>query len=185
MKNIIFLSVFQITLISTYAQEPLSFEKVIKADSIDKNTLFASINDWFASSYNSSDDVLKMVDKEAGIIIGKGNFDFLNTTKSRFSCYHGYIKYTLKVYVKDNRYKVVIGDFIHFAGPDKPAMCNLGTITDLDVYATSGMAKKYLDFQNEAWSNSKLAAEVYSLEIFNILEEKTSNTGLALVSDNW
>ena len=54
------------------AQENLSFTKIIQADSMSKTDLFININDWFASVYNTSNDVIQMADKDAGIIIGNG-----------------------------------------------------------------------------------------------------------------
>ena len=153
-----------------YAQENLIFEKVIQSDSIGKSLLYVTINDWFASTYNSANDVIQMSDKDAGIIIGNGSMSYAKKGMS-YQCYSGNIKYTIKVYVKDNRYKVVLTNFNHSAKVGHSPLCSFGGLTTADVYATKGMSKKY---HNNAWSHMKVSAEQFSNGIFESLEKKTT-----------
>ena len=163
------------------AQENLKFEKVIKTDSIGKSLLYATINDWFASTYNSANDVIQMSDKDAGIIIGNGSMSY--SKKGMFyMCYSGYLKYTIKVYVKDNRFKVVLTNFNHSVKVGNWPQCALGTLTTESVYATKGMSKKY---HNNTWNDLKVTAEEYSNEIFESLEKKTKNIKAESVGDDW
>ena len=97
------------------AQENLSFTRVIQADSMNKTDLFVKINDWFASVYNTSNDVIQMVDKDAGIIIGNGVL-FYKPKRLDLKSYGGHIEYTIQVYIKDNKFKVEMTNFRHF-GP--------------------------------------------------------------------
>lgn len=169
------------TTLTLSAQDNLTFEKVIETDSVGKATIFATINDWFATSYNSANDVIQMADKDAGIIVGNGSMSFSYGGMS-YLCYEGYIKYTIKVYVKDNRYKVVLTNFNHSVKPGNGAQCALGLITTADVYTTKGMSKKY---QNNVWNGIKLKAEQYSNEIFASLENKTKEIKIEKVGDDW
>jgi len=169
------------TTLTLSAQDNLTFEKVIETDSVGKATIFAAINDWFATTYNSANDVIQMADKDAGIIVGNGSMSFSYGGMS-YLCYEGYIKYTIKVYVKDNRYKVVLTNFNHSVKPGNGAQCALGLITNADVYTTKGMSKKY---HNNVWSGIKLKAEQYSNEIFASLENKTKEIKIEKVGDDW
>ncbi len=173
LKNLMTGLIILIT-INLSAQDLISYEKVIKTDSIGKALIFSTINDWFATTYNSANDVIQMVDKEAGIIIGKGSMKYYYGNNSS---YNGNINYTIKVYVKDNRYKVILTDFKHSG-----LSFDLGLITSAEIYATKGMYKKY---HNKAWSDIKLKTEQYSNDIFNSIENKTKKTNYINIGDDW
>ena len=189
MRNIITIILFQLFILSTYAQEPLSFEKVIKADSIDKNVLFVAINEWFTTNYSSSKDVIQMSDKEQGVIIGKGNSKFIHTP-SKFSLtrYGGVIHHTVKCYVKDNRYKVIVQDFNHedvsvdYYNGSPVEATDFGLITHAELYVEKGLYKNYI---NEAWEQLKAQSFDFANDVFEGLEEKTNSIGLELADDSW
>ncbi|MDN3642922.1 DUF4468 domain-containing protein [Lutimonas halocynthiae] len=168
-RKILVLLIF--TSISLTAQETLKFERVIETDSVGKELIFVSVNDWFATTYNSANDVIQMADKDAGVIVGNGSMSF-NYKGMSYVCYEGYLKYTIKVYIKDNRFKVVLTNFNHTVKPGNAASCALGVLTTAEVYATKGMSKKY---HNKVWDGLKLKAETYSEGIFNSLAEKTKD----------
>lgn len=92
------------------------------------------------------------------------------------------IKYTIKVYIKENRYKIVLTNFNHSVKIGNGPQCALGVITTADVYTTTGMSKKY---QNNVWAGIKVKAEQYSNEIFMSLENKTKDIKIEKVSSNW
>ena len=156
------------------AQENLVFEKVIKTDSIEKILLYTIINEWFASTYNSANDVIQMADKDAGTIIGKGSISYNN------KCYTGYIKYTIKISVRDHRYKVELNNFNHSAKIGNSASCTFGTLTTATKYTTKGISKKY---HNRAWDDMKVTVEQYSNRIFESLEKKTKK--IETVEADW
>ena len=179
--SFIFLVLLALTMFHLKAQESLTFSKVIKADSLDKTSLFVIINDWFASTYNSANDVIQMTDKDAGVLIGKGVFEY-SFGKLSYSCYDGHVKYTIKVYVKDKRFKVILTNFIHSVNVGHGHSCNLGLITMDELYATSGMSKKY---HNRVWRDIKIKAQIYSNKIFKSLENKVNESKTNLIDDNW
>lgn len=51
----------------------VSFENTVKVDGASKSDLYLRANEWFAKTFSSANSVIQMQDKEAGIIIGKGN----------------------------------------------------------------------------------------------------------------
>lgn len=128
MKKVLISSIICILFFHAKSQEPLAFSKVIEAENKNKTELFIKINDWFAVNYNSANDVIQMADKEAGIIVGKGNMDY-SLGKFTYICYDGILNYTVKVQFKDNRFKVDISNFIHSVNPGNGQQCNLGLIS--------------------------------------------------------
>jgi hypothetical protein len=170
-KNISILLLIGLSYISSIAQTPITFNKVITTDSIGKSQLYLKIYEWFASNFNSANDVIQMSDKEAGVIIGNGimNYKYENTSNSS---YDGSVSYKIKVNFKDDRIKVELTDFIH-SGKG----FNLGLINDSEEYTTKGMYKNY---HNSSWKDVKLKCEQYSQSIFISMEEK-----ITIRSDDW
>jgi hypothetical protein len=182
MKKInLLIGLLTITTMSLTAQVNLTFEKVIETDSVGKAMIFATINDWFATTYNSANDVIQMADKDAGIIIGNGSMSFSYGGLS-YMCYEGYLKYTIKAYIKENRYKIVLTNFNHSVKSGNSPQCALGVITTADFYTTKGMSKKY---HNNVWAGIKVKAEQYSNEIFMSLEKKTKDIKIEKVGGDW
>ena len=158
MKKTLLLALFAVSFTNLIAQEAVSYSKVVQVDSTDKAKLFAMVHEWFASTYNSANDVIQMSDKEAGILVGKGAMTY-SYGKVSYVCYDGKVDYTIKVSVKDNRFKIELSNFIHSINPGNGAQCNLGLITTAEVYTTSGMSKNY---SNKAWVDIKEKINSYS-----------------------
>jgi hypothetical protein len=86
------------------------YTAVTNADSTTKDVLYSNAKQWFAETYKSAQDVIQLDDKDAGTVIGKGLF------KSGFTVFMDALQvnvhHTVKIYVKDNKYKYEITDFI-------------------------------------------------------------------------
>lgn len=153
--------------------KPAEYSKVIQADSLDKTALFVSLNDWFATTYNSANDVIQMADKEAGKIIGKGSFSFSAPGGMWSPIHHtrGNVRYTISVTIRDNRYKVEIENFNHkstyYQYPH-----SLGIVTNAKTHKDKGFGYKAY---NEAWTSLKARCWEYANNIFADLEAHTSN----------
>jgi hypothetical protein len=77
---------------------------IIQVDSsASKSELYNRGKVWFINEFKSSNDVLQMQDKEAGILIGKGFFEIENGVNTQ-------IWQTIKLYFKDGKYKYEITD---------------------------------------------------------------------------
>lgn len=177
MKKLTFLFFCIVALfLKVNAQESIKFSKVIQAEGMDKTALFVALNDWFATNYNSAQDVLQMSDKEAGVIIGKGNFDY-TYGDAMHSSFDGIIKYTIKVYVKDNRYKVDLMSFNH-----EGKSMSVGVLSDKEVFKEKGSYKKYY---NRVWVNAKEQAEQYANGIYDHTEKTVNSSAQSETDDDW
>jgi Domain of unknown function (DUF4468) with TBP-like fold len=85
----------------------VDFTEVVHVDSANKDKLYRIARAWFANTFTSANKVLEMDDKDAGMLIGKAYQDVyykdLIANKSK-------LWYTIKVYLKDNRYRYEITD---------------------------------------------------------------------------
>jgi hypothetical protein len=86
------------------------FNEVVKVDSITQLELYSRGRQWFAVNFNSAKSVLEMEDKELGKLIGNA-FQDIYFTKSFLAdpptkCY-----YTISLFVKDGKYKLVVSNF--------------------------------------------------------------------------
>jgi hypothetical protein len=89
----------------------IEFSDLVFVDSaLTQNELYLRAKEWMARNFKSAKDVIQMEDKEAGIIIGKGYFSL----REGKSCK---IYFTLKIQVKNNRYKYWFSDFYHDCSP--------------------------------------------------------------------
>ena len=92
----------------------ITYTDVVVIDSITEPTkLFSIAREWFAKSYNSSNHVIQMEDKENGKLIGRATIPVTYTGSFNTHWEGGYIDYTIALYFKQGRYKYEISDFIH------------------------------------------------------------------------
>ena len=175
------LSMFLLCASYIHAQEKLSFSEVIPVDSVNKTQIYAMVRGWVATTYNSAQDVIQMDDKDAGIIICSALFEY-SYGKLRYAAYEGAIDYTLKIQIKDGRFKGELSNFIHKIGIDHATAmnknCNLGLITTAEQYTDKGA---YKTFHNNVWSDIKSKAEIYSEGIFELLKKVSKEN---VVQDN-
>lgn len=71
-----------------------------------KADLYARAREWFVHAYKSADDVIQLDDKENGQIIGKGKFSVYLSMNTR------YVRHTVTIEIKDNKYRYIITSFI-------------------------------------------------------------------------
>ena len=181
MKRILFGLALVFITQQTFSQDNFTISKVIHTNEVGKNMIYVAINDWFATTYNSANDVIQMADKEAGIIIGNGSTDYTKEGMM-YMCYGGWIKYTIKVYMKGNRFKVDITNFRHSVKPSASPLCALGLITNAENYTDKGMSKKY---HNKVWNDIKEYSTAYAESLFLSLEKRAKNIKKEEVTDDW
>lgn len=88
----------------------VTYVDVVQVDSISKDELYKRTKRWFIDTYKSAKDVIQLDDKENGEVIGKGFFE----TYWQITFYSGQninVWQTIKVQVKDGRYRYEITDF--------------------------------------------------------------------------
>jgi hypothetical protein len=88
-------------------KKELIYSEVVQSPNNSSNQIYLNINEWFAKTYNSSNNVIQLNDKESGKIIGKGGFTIspihqwgnIKTPQTFF------VNYTLTIQIKDGKYK--------------------------------------------------------------------------------
>ena len=83
-----------------------------------KDDLYNRAKVWFADAFKNTNYVIGAQDKEAGTLTGKGNFEYsfnsMMQVKKKNQSYATTNKadFTIKVFVKDNKYKYMITDLV-------------------------------------------------------------------------
>jgi len=89
----------------------INYSEVVNVDSVKKEELYNRAKHWLVETFKSAKDVIQIDDKENGEIVGKGYFkswwDMGWIGGKNVSVWE-----TLKIQVKDYRYKYEITDFI-------------------------------------------------------------------------
>lgn len=82
-------------------------------------------------NFVSAKGVIEVEDKDAGLLIGNSMTSYSKGGMS-YSAYDSNLKYTLKIQIKDNRFKVSVTNFQH-DGTRNPNF-ELGVITTAEEY---------------------------------------------------
>lgn len=112
---IVLISIFNITKaqklndVLPLKEGKIVFSEAVVIDSTKKDVLYAKAKLWFANAFKSANDVIQLDDKENGIILGKGLFK--DTEKVGLAGISNRTwKFTIKIQVKDGKYKAEIYD---------------------------------------------------------------------------
>ncbi len=90
----------------------ITYTDIVYLDStITKDELFMVGREWMAKSFKSATDVLKMDDKEEGVMVGKGTMPF-NSKTMGIEAPMMDLHFTISVYLKNGKYKYEITDFV-------------------------------------------------------------------------
>ena len=158
--------------LNTYSQTPFIYEEVIVVNSnLKKEKIFTIINEYIASSYNSANTVIQLNDMNSGTIIIKGGFKHFRTGYL-YTGYCGFVKYTLKIYVKDGKFKIIFQDFDH-KGAGATVTTNLNTIYD---------ALRKVKGMNQKWGEKNARPNV--IEDINSLIKDTKENILKLIESD-
>ena len=165
------------------AQEPLSFEKVIQADSVKKDVIYNGLKEWVGMSFKSAKNVIEMDDKEAGIILLRPVSDY-KMKGLTYLGFEGYLKYTIKLSLKDGRFKVVVTNFEHSVLPGNCRDCNLGLITvdEEYPYKYSFGAKGSM---NKVWKDVKVKSEQIAAGYFDEISKIKFKSNSSASNNNW
>jgi len=136
MKNPLLLVISLMLTLNIFSQgygKPIEFKSIEMVDSSTrKETLYWNGMEWLGKHFNNANKVIQIADKDAGIILARGNFGFdapgtlLSGSESRI------ITFMIKFSFKDGKYKLELSDFND---------SQFGLITDGD-YEEHSMNKK-------------------------------------------
>ncbi|WP_184548244.1 DUF4468 domain-containing protein [Mucilaginibacter sp. FT3.2] len=114
MKKILLITLVTVIWTSVQAQyvppidsvtKKITFQEVVNIDK-PKSYLYDKALNWMASSFNSSNDVIQIKDKDAGKIVGKYH---IKPYDDKF----GYVSATITLLFKDGKYKYIITDIFY------------------------------------------------------------------------
>ncbi len=129
MKKVLFtltmLLSFELLTAQTYPTNPdngkVEFEKIIEVPGTQSQLFDKSIL-WIHNSFKQATKVIENEDKSAGVIICKGNFDYRvryivvtgkgRKEKEEYVTAPGNAEFTLKIFVKDGKCKLIITDLM-------------------------------------------------------------------------
>lgn len=158
----------------------ISFVYVVQVNGISKNELFSRAQIWFSNKYNSVDHVLRMVEKKNGILMGYAFTDMTIMEAGLGELEKMY--YTIKIYVKDGRYKCVITDlrFQSYASEFDlyPDIFSAEHLMIDELYKSNGKVRS----KNVEYKEKTIAA-VRSLAID--LEKAMYNENFTAEGDEW
>lgn len=184
MKRVLFLIMAFVSLNVMAQGRPIQCDSVIQAEGKDVSVLFTRIRAWAAMTYNSAQDVIQMEDSNNGILICKGAFSYRAPGGFTYRCIDGLVYYSLKIQIRDGRYKVTMSGFSHKStDPEYGSRWCLGEITDRERYKPSGLQdKRWL----KTWPDLQQKCVAYFKEIVSSLSMATSENNAIIDSeDDW
>lgn len=167
-------------------EKPLQCDTVIQAPGKSVSEIYTAARAWFATEFNSANDVIQMDDPEKGILIGKGNFSYKAPGGAlTYSVLDGIVKFTLQIQAREGRFRVTMGDFRHEAKPVPGGSYDwsLGLITDRE----RARAKGAVDFrQKKTWKDLKVKCKMKYYTLVQSLSQATEQGGgLVGTDEDW
>lgn len=179
------LMLFAVLSMSMAAQEKaIQCDSVIQAQGLDSKAIYQRVKGWVAESYNKASEVIQLDDAEHGVMVCKGNFEYTAPGGATYRYIDGIIRYTLKVQVRDGRFKVSMGDFTHESNDIKYRdVWSFGLLTDREKYKMKGMQDKRW---TKCWPDMKSKSMSYFEMICTALNGAMSGQlGVDDGNDNW
>ena len=92
--------------------KPIEFGAIEKVDSSTrKETLYWNGMEWLGKHFNNANKVIQISDKEAGLILAKGTFEYDAPATLLAGVEKRTISFMIKFSFKDGKYKVEFSDF--------------------------------------------------------------------------
>jgi hypothetical protein len=99
----------------------ISYTEVVQLKSLSTKVLYKRAFDWFNTYYKNPTDVIREADSTKGTIVGKSRFKISNAPdKKGLRTDAGLIMYTIKVSVREGRYKYEITELNQKAASYSP-----------------------------------------------------------------
>lgn len=84
----------------------LTFTEIIEAPGKSKQDLYVLLNYWYTSTFNDANSVIKLNDKESGVIIGSGYVGNVAQHAAGVNAYQINLKPIIKADIKDNKVRI-------------------------------------------------------------------------------
>jgi len=163
--------------------EKLTFSEVVNVDGVSAEDLYMRARAWFVESFTDSKNVIELDDKKEGIIVGKGTTAYEPNVFASSGCTRGRIVFTVKVMVKDGRYKY---EFFNFTHHGSVSSSGFGPI-DFGVLTTEEDCGKiegtYKGQRIALWKHMKSTSEQIADQMIDSLKKKMKEE--AFGGDDW
>jgi hypothetical protein len=93
----------------------LYFDSIYLNESISKEEIYTRSKTWIAKAFKDAKEVNMHSDKEEGLIIGKGSVMLKANALDIMAGSYDYLRYTINIFCKDGRAKIVIDDIGFFS----------------------------------------------------------------------
>lgn len=152
---------------------PLAFAEVIEAAGVPRDELYARAKVWFVAAFIDSKQILEVEDKAEGLLIGKGSIPY-EPKMLRQMPLQGQIVFTLKVAVKDGRFRYELSNFTHrgsetfVPGLGQIAPVHFGLITTSDE--PPEIKTLYKKPKQKAWEEMKQMSHTVAIQLIASLK---------------
>jgi hypothetical protein len=149
---------------------PLTFSQVVDVPNTTKDQLFDLIMEWLTTRYKNPKSVVQLSNKEQGLIVLKGAHSWAQPKGfGAGGAFDGWINHTIKIQVKDNKFKIEIFDFNHESKHPEGNRFTLGFLTDREIY---GDKPKYSLYHNKAWPMMKDQSKKFFDDTVNLMKSE-------------
>lgn len=168
----------------------LTYTKVIEAKGKTKAQLYLLVTYWYACNFNAGKASILLTDKDAGLVIGKGDVSNIATYTAAANSYSVNLAPIVKTDIKDGKIRVtytvpfyeveksVGGGLISAVGVKSTNVGERWTLDKCYPYSDKDLRKK-------TSAKALVMAHAYSDVIMEKIEEAVKNSDLTDGSENW
>lgn len=124
-----------------HSNQSITFDTVFVFEGMTKDEIFTNANIWLSDYFNDSESVIEFSDKEQGVITCNGLNQFASSLGG-IGGFSEYIKFYLKIMVKDEKGRLIITDLRYKANN------KYNTDNDIWMYFYNKKGKEKNGFKN-------------------------------------
>jgi hypothetical protein len=171
----------------------LTYTQVVECPNQTKEQLYVKMNYWYTASFNDANSVIKLNDKDAGVIIGSGYVSNIAGHVGGMNAYNVSIRPIIKVDIKDNKIRITytVQDYEVEKSNGGGIMGAIG-----GTVPTTSLEKWMLDkcfpfAEKDGYGAKKTSSKAlvmthaYSNVIMDKIEEAAKNGIVGNENDNW
>ena len=171
----------------------LTYTQVIDCGEQTKNQLYITLNHWFTETFNDANAVIKLNDKEVGVIIGQGYVSEIAGHVGGMNSYVVNIRPIIKVDIKDKKIRVtytvqyydvtkaVGGGILGAMGGNPPVRSD----EKWTLETCFPFAEKDVHKAKKTSSKALVMTHAYSNVIMDKIEEAVKNGLVGNENDDW
>lgn len=166
----------------------INFSDIVAVEGAGKDELYERAKIWFADAFVSSNSVIQLANKERGLIMGKG------VATERNEYWEKRWNFTIKIQIKDEKYKVEVYD-IHYSflpdlskqAPNMRAMMSFSRIEEQSLDALYADRKRMYDKKGSGLKKgfSTILANSTNAQFNALLESLNKQISSGVVLDDF